>query len=121
MIKLVYCLRRKPDVSPEEFRRYWLDHHAPLIRKHAKTLKLKRYVQTHPTPCELMDAFNKSRDVPPYDGIAEIWYDNVDDITTASATPEGKAAAKEIWVDEAKFAEGKTSPVMLSIEHEIIG
>jgi uncharacterized protein (TIGR02118 family) len=121
MIKLVYCLRRKPEISPEEFRRYWLDQHAAIIKKHAKTLNLKRYVQTHPTPSALMDAFNKSREEPPYDGIAEIWYDSVDDIKTASATPEGKAAAREIWTDEAKFIEGRTSPVMISVEHEIFG
>ncbi len=121
MIKLVYCLRRKDGVSPEEFHAYWLEHHAALVRKHAKILNIKRYVQTHPTPGPLMDAFNKGRDAPSYDGIAEIWYDSVDDIKAAAATEEGRAAGREIIADEATFADSVSSPVLLSVEHEIVG
>jgi len=121
MIKLVYCLRRKEGVSPEEFRAYWLEHHAALVKKHAKLLRVRRYVQTHPTPGKLMDAFNKGRSEEPYDGIAEIWYDNVEDITAAASTEEGRAAGREIIADEATFADSVASPVMLTVEHEIIG
>ncbi len=121
MIKLVYCLRRKQGVSPEEFHAYWLEHHAALVRKHAETLNIRRYVQTHPTRGKLMDALNRGREVEPYDGIAEIWYDSVDNITAASATEEGRAAGREIIADEATFADSVSSPVLLSVEHEIVG
>lgn len=121
MIKLVYCLRRKPELSPEEFRAYWLDRHAALVGKHAGALRIRRYVQTHPTPGRLMDALNRDREIPPYDGIAEIWYDSVDDIMAAVATEEGRAAGKEILADETTFVDSVSSPVMLSVEHEIVG
>ncbi|HEY5625473.1 MAG TPA: EthD domain-containing protein [Dehalococcoidia bacterium] len=29
MIKLVYCLRRLPELTREEFQRYWRQNHAP--------------------------------------------------------------------------------------------
>ena len=31
MIKLVFCLRRQPHLSREEFQRYWRECHAPLV------------------------------------------------------------------------------------------
>ncbi len=47
MIKLSFCLRRKPELSRAEFQRYWREQHAPLVRSHAKTLRIARYVQLH--------------------------------------------------------------------------
>ena len=32
MIKLTFCLKRKPDLTREKFRKYWLENHAPLVR-----------------------------------------------------------------------------------------
>ena len=31
MIKLVFCLRRKPTLSREDFQAYWREIHAPLV------------------------------------------------------------------------------------------
>jgi len=30
MLKLVYCISRRPDLTPEEFRRYWHEVHGPI-------------------------------------------------------------------------------------------
>ena len=46
MIKIVFCLRRKPGLSPDEFDRTWREDHAPLVKQHAETLGIRRYVQT---------------------------------------------------------------------------
>ena len=46
MVKLVYCLRRKPGLSGEKLSQYWRDVHAPLVAQpHAELLGIKRYVQ----------------------------------------------------------------------------
>ncbi len=47
MIKLVYCLRRLPNLSREEFQRYWLETHGALVRERAQALRIRRYVQVH--------------------------------------------------------------------------
>ena len=47
MIKLTYCLVRKEELSREAFQDYWLKQHAPLVKSHAKVLKIARYVQLH--------------------------------------------------------------------------
>jgi EthD domain-containing protein len=47
LIKLVFTLRRREGMTREEFQRYWREQHAPLVQRHASTLGIRRYVQTH--------------------------------------------------------------------------
>lgn len=47
MLKLVYCIRRRSDVPPETFHRYWLEQHGPLVRSVASAIGAIRYVQSH--------------------------------------------------------------------------
>ena len=30
--KLVFCVRKRPELSDEEFQTYWLERHGPLVR-----------------------------------------------------------------------------------------
>ena len=30
--KLVFCARKRPELSDEEFQTYWLERHGPLVR-----------------------------------------------------------------------------------------
>ena len=46
MIKLTFCLRRKPGLSWDEFSNYWREVHAPLVKSHANALGVRRYVQS---------------------------------------------------------------------------
>ena len=47
MIRLVYLLRRKPELSIEEFHRVWRDEHGPLVAFHQIRLGILRYTQSH--------------------------------------------------------------------------
>ena len=47
MIRLVFALRKKPNLTREEFQEYWLTQHAPLVASFATDLNIHRYVQTH--------------------------------------------------------------------------
>ena len=42
MIKLVFCLRRKPGMTREEFQRYWREQHASLVadRQHQASIEV---------------------------------------------------------------------------------
>jgi len=44
MVKLVYCITKKADLSDEEFFRYWKNIHAPIG---AKIPRLRKLVQSH--------------------------------------------------------------------------
>jgi hypothetical protein len=38
MIKMVFCLKRRPDLTREQFQRYWREEHEPLVKRHAAGL-----------------------------------------------------------------------------------
>ena len=94
MIKLVYCIRKRDDVSSEEFYRYWLEDHGPLVKSVANDIGACRYVQSHTTLPEVNAEFEAGRGLKPaYDGITEVWWASQADMEQGSATPAGKAAA----------------------------
>lgn len=120
MIKLVYCLRRRADVSPEEFHRYWKHDHGPLVKRFAEAIRARRYIQSHTRLPALNEMFQKSRGLaPPYDGITEVWWDSEEAFNTAAATPDAANAYQALIEDEAKFIDFTQSRVFMTDEHVI--
>jgi uncharacterized protein (TIGR02118 family) len=105
MIKLTFVLRRRAELSPDAFREYWRERHAPLVSRHADALHIRRYVQTHPVDNPLDGPLGESRQttVEPYDGVAELWWDSIEDLPAVLETPEGQQAAADLLEDEARF------------------
>ncbi|HKI97042.1 MAG TPA: EthD domain-containing protein [bacterium] len=121
MIKMVYCLRRQPHLTPEQFRDYWLNTHGPLVRDAAGLLNIRRYVQHHPSHGELSEAMRASRGAPePYDGVAEIWFDSVEAMQAPAKSPEARAVMRAIREDEATFIDQARSPAWLGEEHVLV-
>ncbi|MBV9331782.1 MAG: EthD domain-containing protein [Alphaproteobacteria bacterium] len=121
MIKLTFCLHRLPGMSREAFQEYWFNIHAPLVARHSATLRIKRYVQMHSTSDPLNDVIGTSRRAPAmYDGVAELWWDSLEDLR-APATPERVAAAQDLLEDERRFIDLARSPLFLGYEKAIIG
>ena len=86
MVKLIYCISKKPGLTVEEFQRYWRETHGPIA---ARIPGLRRYVQCHVVP-ELY-----GRQDPPYDGAAELWFDDLDAMRAAMQSDEVKAAMED--------------------------
>lgn len=121
MVKLTFALRRLSHLSREEFQRYWLEQHGPLVRSHAEVLGIRRYVQTHTLDDAFQVALIASRGAPePYDGVAELWYDSLEAIAAAVSTNEGRAASIALLEDERRFIDHAASPLWFGEEHEII-
>ena len=119
MIKLVFCLRRLPHLSRAEFQRYWRKTHAPLVRRHAATLRIRRYVQLHTLDHPTQDALQASRGGPEaYDGVAELWWDGVEDL--AGDDDAWRAAALALLEDERRFIDLERSPLFVGEERPII-
>ena len=123
MIKLVFSLRRRPDLTRDEFQLYWRDRHAPLVARHADALQIRRYVQTHARASEVGAAQSAARGSEPdaYDGQAELWWDSLDDIIAAVSTPAGQQAALELLDDERRFIDLERSPMWIGEEHLVVG
>lgn len=120
MIKFVYCVRRHPNLSPEAFRKYWLENHGPLVRSFAKALKATKYVQSHTLDTELNHFAQQPRGTKPaYDGITEVWWNSAEDLASALSTPEGQQANLTLTKDEGTFCDLPNCSVFFTEEHTI--
>jgi uncharacterized protein (TIGR02118 family) len=106
VIKLVYCISRKPGMGVEEFSRYWEEVHGPLGRR---IPGLRRLVQSHTMP--------QVDELPPpdFDGMAELWFDDVESLRRARRSPEWSAST----ADEANFIDPARTALFLTEEREI--
>jgi uncharacterized protein (TIGR02118 family) len=122
MIKLTFCLHRLPSMSREAFQKYWFENHAPLVNRHREALGIRRYVQLHSTTTDLNEAIRGGRGAPQmYDGVAQLWWDSLDDIVAATSSSEGQAAGLALLEDERKFIDLSRSPLFFGEEKTIFG
>ena len=109
MIRRVSILTRRPELTHEQFVRHWESVHGSLA---LKVPGIRRYVQSHIIDESFRDDIPVTEDQ--IDGIAELWYDNLDALKMSSETPE----AKELYADGAKII-GKIRTFIVK-EKEII-
>ena len=107
MVKLVYCIRRKPELSRDEFIRYWAEVHAPIG---ARIPGLRKLVHSY-----AVTAAGDSRPAD-FDGMAELWFDDLKSILEARQSA-GWAAST---ADEANFVDRSRTANFLSEERQIL-
>jgi EthD domain len=54
---ITMLLRRRPDLSAEEFHDYWREHHGPLAVSLWEELGIRRYAQLHTIPTGVGEVF----------------------------------------------------------------
>lgn len=123
MLKMITCVKRRPGMTATEFDTHWIGSHAPLIRKHAEILGIRRYVQNtrfpHPTAQGALEA---GRGAPAFDfdGCAELWWDDLESHLAVRESEAGRAALQEIIEDEAQFIDLSGSLLWYCEERPII-
>ncbi len=121
MIKLVFPLHRRPDLTREEFQTYWRDTHAPLVIERAATLGIKRYIQVHTSDTPINAGLREGRGGPEaYDGTAELWFESDVSLMASLGRPEWLEASAELVEDEHNFVDLKRSPLWLGDEVVIV-
>lgn len=103
LFKLMVLLKKKDNLTDEEFAHYWLHNHAPLAKK---IPGLRRYVLNivkKPPKCE-----------SDYHGVVELWFDNVESMKMAFASSEGRITHE----DTHRFTSSITT--MYAEEYEIL-
>jgi uncharacterized protein (TIGR02118 family) len=108
MIKLVYCFAKKADLSPEEFSRYWHEVHGPIGARIPGLRRLVQSVAVH----DVRDAHS-----PTFDGMAELWFDDLDAVIEARSSAEWQAASD----DERHFIDHTRTAYFLSHERTLLG
>jgi uncharacterized protein (TIGR02118 family) len=107
MIKLVYCITKRPDLSDEEFFRYWKNIHGPIGAGIPRLRKLVQSYRIH---------IPEDKHPPAYDGMAELWFDNVEDLLAARHSAEWRASTE----DEANFIDHSKVAYLVTEEHIIL-
>jgi uncharacterized protein (TIGR02118 family) len=122
VITLVFILRRRPELSEDEFHRYWREQHAPLVRKHADALGIRRYSQLHTLDTPFTEAICASRGCQPseYDGVALVWFDSLEALGAAAATADGRAAGTALLEDEQRFLDLERCLIWLNEDHPVV-
>jgi uncharacterized protein (TIGR02118 family) len=96
MIKLSILVPRRSDLTLEQFSAHWKNIHGPLFSSQPEVKKyVKKYIQVHSTG-ESLEQFP----VAPFDGVAEIWFEKIEDINQVFGTEN---YLKTIAPDEALF------------------
>jgi uncharacterized protein (TIGR02118 family) len=121
VIKLVFCLRKLPSFSGDEFQAYWRERHAPLVRKMAPALGILRYTQSHGFWDSRLTASANARQctVIAYDGVAELWWNSLDHLISVGSMPAAREAGRLLLEEERKFIDLPNSPLFFTEEHEI--
>ncbi|MFC1822288.1 EthD domain-containing protein [Thermodesulfobacteriota bacterium] len=109
MVKLLAFLYRKEGITFEEFSRYWNENHGPLVKRLLPGVR--RYVQNH-----AYQGAGKAE--PPFDGVAELWFDDFQNWEKAAAALAGEEG-KQIQKDELNFLDQSKSMFFISEEKVI--
>jgi uncharacterized protein (TIGR02118 family) len=113
MIKISVFLTRRPDLTHEQFSQYWKEKHAPLVMSlDVFKTHVRHYTQQH-------SLNNVPEDLPvvPYDGVAELWLDDLSSVMTISGH-QGYASIVE--KDEENFLDRSKTAMLVSPESRIV-
>ena len=101
MIKQATFFKRRSDLEPVAFHDYWRNRHPEFV---CRIPGLKRYVQNHAIG-----------DDGHFDGIAEVWFDDMDAMRANAAAPELEA----VRADEANFLDTAGMASIITDEYVI--
>ena len=98
MFKAVILLTRRVDMSHDDFRRWWLEDHAPLARQLPGCRRLVFNVVEPVDPAAASTARQTTAQTAEQgqpDGISELWFDSRQAFDAAYATELGRAVAAD--------------------------
>jgi len=86
-VKLISLLKAKPGMSREEFRKRWVEEHAPFTLRFKN---LKGYRMNIP-----IEEYQEIEGELPYDATAELWWDSLEDMKEDFNSAEGSAGLED--------------------------
>ncbi len=104
MLKAVLLLKRRPGMTHEDFVLEFRVHHLPLLQG---LPGVRRAV--------VSDAIAGPGGRPAYDGVAEFWFDDLDDVRALVASSEAQDAEARL----AEFVDMDAYETFLTVEHEV--
>lgn len=113
MIKLIALIKRRRDLSIEEFRDYYAHSHAPLFQAAIPAevaAVIRHYSQNH--------AVEVGRSTPPYDCVTEFLFEDLNDLRRWSDWYLGDEG-RVLRDDEENFMDTSQRVVLVTESHDI--
>jgi uncharacterized protein (TIGR02118 family) len=89
MVKVIFLLKFRPDMDPEEVRRWWRNDHGAIALKNTR---MRRYVQNH---WQEPIASDHAEGGLSFQGCVEVWFDSMEDYEATMASPEWRALEED--------------------------
>ncbi len=110
MIKLMYCVRRQPRLSPEDFQSHWQEHH--VVAFGGPNNPYGRIHVSYPVIAGGLGPGERE----PYDGLGVVWLDRPESVEEMMTSPNIGAAL----ADEALFVDAERSGAILATEEVVV-
>ena len=119
MIRLVSMLRRRASLLLAEFSHLWRKQYAPAVASQQAALGLLRCTLTRNIDDPLADAMRAARGgmQPPYDGVAEYWWESEQELRASLRTPVGRAAMATLIREEKCHIDSAKSTLWFAHEY----
>jgi len=105
-IKVVRFVKKRKDMTREQFKAYWLNEHSKLEKIVVEKTPVKKIVASFATGDMI------GGEAPPFDGMVELYYDTIEDMRAAFAGDIPAMMRK----DEENFVDLSEKPVRLVTE-----
>lgn len=111
MIKVVLEMKKRKDLTREQFKNYWLNHHKNLELASLKRDPVKKIVVSFSTG-EVINGKEL-----PYDALVELYFDSIEDMKAQFAGDRDELMLK----DEVNFIDPAAPRVFVLTEEYVIG
>ena len=102
MVKQIFTIKRKKGMSFEDFKKHYMEVHAPLVKKSFP--EIRKYIVNL--------VLQRGKETP-FDAVTEICWDDIDTIVRVAKSDTFKNV---IMADEEKFIERSSAVVVLTEE-----
>jgi hypothetical protein len=116
MVKMVQCVRRRPEVSLADFREQW-SLYGEKIKAGSVALGAMRC--TLSTTLAVKANLQTRGGEEPFDGVAEIWFESAPAAMEAAKRPEWQSGLRAFWAFQESFVDLKRSSFFWAIENEV--
>ena len=107
MVKVIGFVRKREDLTSQQFKQYWLNEHSKLARKSLETNPVRKIVASFVS----QELIGKA----PFDGMVELYFNSIDDMKRQWSGKQDEIMKE----DEKKFCDPDFRIFVLSDEHVI--
>jgi len=107
MIRYINCIRKKTDISAEEFREYWCGaEYRELLDRVASYYEAARYSLNLTLRVEMGDRLISDRGMDePYDGTIEFYWESASRLAALYDSPEARELAEQLNKYQGEFVD----------------